>query len=293
MSFKAGLRSPLHLLQPGDEAALEAFLLPYATSSMFLRANVRAAGLVDRGEPLQGTYVAAREADAITGVVGHAWNGMVMLQAPARLAELARAAVATSGRDVDGLIGPWDQVVAARTALGLDDAAMRHTSKELLMSLQLDDLVIPTAVADGSVTVSAATRDDVELLVRWRKQYLIELFASPDDKRLDDEAREGIRRSVDAGELFVASVDDGPVAMTAFNASLPDMVQVGGVFTPPGWRCEGYARAVVAGSLIAARQRGVTGAILFTDESGHAQRPYAAIGFRTIGDYGLMLVSRG
>jgi len=45
----------LRTLQPGDEAALDAFLARHAESSMFLRSNARAAGLVDRGEPLQAT----------------------------------------------------------------------------------------------------------------------------------------------------------------------------------------------------------------------------------------------
>ena len=42
-------------LRPGDEAALEAFLAGRAESSMFLRANLRTAGLVDGSGPAQGT----------------------------------------------------------------------------------------------------------------------------------------------------------------------------------------------------------------------------------------------
>ncbi|WP_437959361.1 hypothetical protein WME76_06700 [Sorangium sp. So ce119] len=37
----------LRTLVPGDEAALEAFLVQHAESSMFLRSNLRAAGLVE------------------------------------------------------------------------------------------------------------------------------------------------------------------------------------------------------------------------------------------------------
>lgn len=50
----------LSRLGRGDEAALERFLRAHADSSMFLRANARRAGLVDRGQRLQATYVAAR-----------------------------------------------------------------------------------------------------------------------------------------------------------------------------------------------------------------------------------------
>ena len=68
-------------------------------------------------------------------------------------------------------------------------------------------------------------------------------------------------------------------------------MQVGGVWTPPETRGRGYARCVVAGSLLHARAQGVTRALLFTMESNVAAvRAYEALGFRRIGDYGLMLV---
>ena len=52
----------LKTLSLGDEDHLRNFLAPYEASSMFLLANSRAAGLVDQGQALQGTYVAAIEA---------------------------------------------------------------------------------------------------------------------------------------------------------------------------------------------------------------------------------------
>jgi len=107
---------------------LDAFLARHADSSMFLRSNARAAGLVDRGEPGQGTYVAAFEHGVIVGVAAHCWNGMVLVQAPGHVATLAREAVRRSGRTVAGFSGPWDQVVAARHALGLSEGTTRKTA---------------------------------------------------------------------------------------------------------------------------------------------------------------------
>ncbi len=75
-------------------------------------------------------------------------------------------------------------------------------------------------------------------------------------------------------------------------AALPDMVQIGGVWTPPPLRGLGYGRCVVAGALLAARRAGVTRAVLFTDDDNHgARRAYAAIGFDLVGDYGLVLLA--
>ncbi|HEY6061485.1 MAG TPA: GNAT family N-acetyltransferase, partial [Gemmatimonadales bacterium] len=79
-----------------------------------------------------------------------------------------------------------------------------------------------------------------------------------------------------------------PVAFSAFNAALPDIVQVGGVWTPPELRNRGYGRAVVAGSLLDARSRGVTRAVLFAERED-AKRAYVGIGFRVVGEYGLLL----
>src|SRR5438552_2962199 len=62
-----------------------------------------------------------------------------------------------------------------------------------------------------------------------------------------------------------------PLSYTAFNARLPDIVQVGGVWTPPALRGRGYARCAVAGSLLEARAGGARRAILFTSSASAAR----------------------
>ncbi len=82
--------------------------------------------------------------------------------------------------------------------------------------------------------------------------------------------------------------DGGLVSYSAFNARLPDIVQIGGVWTPPELRGRGYGRAVVAGSLLDVRALGVRRAVLFAERED-AKRAYAGIGFRVVGEYGLVL----
>ncbi len=72
--------------------------------------------------------------------------------------------------------------------------------------------------------------------------------------------------------------------MTNFNAALPAIVQVGGVYTPPDFRGQGYARRAVALHLEQAREAGVREAILFAANPA-ASRAYEAIGFTQIGGY--------
>jgi predicted GNAT family acetyltransferase len=83
-------------------------------------------------------------------------------------------------------------------------------------------------------------------------------------------------------------VDDTPVSVCTHNARVSETVQIGGAWTPPELRGRGYARRVVAGSLREAEWEGVTRAILFTDNVA-ARCAYKALGFRRIGEYGMVV----
>ena len=108
----------LLLLGPGDEERVDTFLREHAASSLFLRSNLRAGGLVDRGQTYQGAWGAAVDRRGIHGVICHAWNGTLLLQAPRDPAVLARFIVTVSGRPIHGLIGPCAQVETARRRSG-------------------------------------------------------------------------------------------------------------------------------------------------------------------------------
>jgi uncharacterized protein len=282
-------------LSAGDRAALEEFLTPLAASSMFLRANSLAAGLVDRGEPLQGTYVAALEAGRITAVAAHFWNGMLVLQGPepASLEPVARAAVRRSGRELSGLVGPWRQVRAARSALGLEDRSTVLESREELYELELSRLEVPPALATGRVECRAPRAEELDLAAEWRASYSIEALGLSGGPELSATSKAEIERLAKEGSQWILLDRGVPVSYSAFNARLPDVVQVGGVWTPPELRGRGYARAVVAGSLLVARSEGALLAVLFTGEENRSARAaYEALGFRVIGDYGLVIFGR-
>jgi RimJ/RimL family protein N-acetyltransferase len=282
----------LRLLRSGDEAALDAFLATHAETSMFLRANARSAGLTDQGEPMQATYVAALDAGRITGVAAHCWNGMVLVQAPSEAAAVAREAVRRSGRSVSGFSGPWDQVVAARRALGLATARTAKDSRDELYVLDLARLVIPQALAAGVVRCRHPEAAELELLVEWRARFSIEALGAVDDAELRRSSRADVLLQHQRGADWVLLSGTTPVAYSVFNAMLPEIVQIGGVWTPPEHRARGYARSVVAGSLLAARKQGVQRAVLFADpENAMARAAYLAIGFRIMGDYGLVLLA--
>ena len=277
----------LRSLGPGDEPALEAFLVRHVDFSMFLRSNSRAAGLVYEGKPLQAQYVAAFENDHIVAVAAHCWNNMLLVQAPVDVAAVARAAVEQSGRPVAGLSGPADQVLAARSALGLDTRPAPKFGREELFALDLKDLVVPAPLADGRWTCRRPRPDELEFLVDWRVDFAREALQFPDSPTLRSACAQELRLVHERGSNWVLE-DGGLVSYSAFNARLPDIVQIGGVWTPRDLRGRGYGRAVVAGSLIEVRDQGVRRAVLFAERE-EAKRAYTGIGFRVVGEYGLVL----
>ncbi len=265
----------MRLLTEVDRPDVETFLRQRIDTSMFLLSNLRAAGFAYEGLPLHGTYAGAFDArGALAGVACHAWNGMLLLQAPNDAADLAREVVRLSGRQVAGAVGPLEQVRALNLGPGL------RSESEVLMTLDTAALKVPPLAG----ACRRPRPDELEQLAAWRYDYLVELrlgLPGADSRR---QAEEGVRR----GDQFVLEVGGRLVAASAFNARLPEAVQIGGVYTPPELRGRGYAKAVVAGSLLEVK---VPRAVLFTGEDSHAaQAAYRAIGFEHAGRYGLLLL---
>lgn len=281
----------VRVLGPGDESAVEALLAAHADSSLFLRRNLLVGGLVDRDERYHGTWAGAFDGGHLSAVAQHTRFGSMLVQAPRHVAPVVREAARASGRPVGGFVGPWPQALAARTALGFDGAPLRLESHEGLYTLPLDALIVPALLASGRTRARRATTADLDLLVRWRADYRVEASAEDDTPALLASSREDVEAGVAEGAGWVLEVEDAPVAYQQFNAMLPDVVQVGGVWTPPTLRSRGYARAVVAGALVAVRAGGVRRSVLFVaDTNLPARRAYAALGFTRIGEWALIFL---
>ncbi|MBM3547319.1 MAG: GNAT family N-acetyltransferase [Alphaproteobacteria bacterium] len=278
-------------LQPGNDLLLSDFLERRADSSMFIRANLRHSGLADTGKPYSGTYVAAFSGAAIEAVAALFWSGTVILQAPFYLGPILNHLTGLDVRPIKTLLGPLSQTDEARRLLGLRNAPTKKTSREDLFALGLERLVMPEHLAAGTWVSRRPKPNELRTLVDWRIASVIETnSASDDEEQTRRDADEVIRRLDRESAIWVLEVDGRVVSMNSFNAVMPEMVQVGGVFTPPDLRGFGFARACVAGSLAAARHRGVERAVLFTPkDNAAAQTAYRAIGFRLVGDYGIVV----
>lgn len=275
-------------LDPDDRQALETFLRTRTDSSLFLLSNLHWGGITYRGEPYQAQYVAKLVDARITAVAAHCWNGNLLLQAPESVAELMRLLAGETTRPIGGLVGPWTQVVAAREALRLADIAARTESSQDLFSLELSALIVPEPLAIGRVMCRRSVPEDRERLIEWSEAYNVEALGATAGPPLHESCTRLFERHLVEGNRWVLFDGEKPVAMAAFNAQLPDCVQLGSVWTPPALRGRGYARCVVAGALCDAQNQGVRRAVLFA-HNPWAKRAYKALGFRFVGNYGSIL----
>ncbi|MCK8464365.1 GNAT family N-acetyltransferase [Aliiroseovarius sp. S1339] len=270
--------------QAGDEAAIDTFLAHHAETSMFLRSNLSRFGLFNR-EHTHATEFWLSGSEQIEAVFGISNTGFAMSQAPrVTAAHWDAFAAEVAGRQLAGITGETRQVDAAKRALRVEDADWALDAPEPLYRLPLANLNVP----DQPGTIRKSVEADRDLIFSWARAYAAELHMSSPE-RLDEEAQGRTDRALETGDVRILEVNGQPVAMTAINARLPDMIQIGGVYTPRDLRGKGYARRVVALHLAEEREQGVASAILFA--SGPAAcRAYEAIGFRHIGSYALAIL---
>ena len=264
-----------------DRAEIETFLRGRIQTSMFPLLNLLEHGWNSDAEYAMRFWV-REEGGLVRDVLGLTNGGMVMPQCPTM--DPADAPVALLGQRITGFIGLADQVRPIQAALGLAETPANLDRDEPLMALDLAELQVPDG--PGGIIPLALAPPDV--ILDWMTTYEIEALQTPREEAAED-AKGSYARYCQRGS-HVALMDKGrPLAMTGFNAQLPGIVQIGGVFTPPDLRSLGYARRALALHLQQARKEGVGRSVLFS-ASEAAQRTYAAIGYRQIGQWTLCLL---
>ncbi|WP_259462673.1 GNAT family N-acetyltransferase [Ruegeria conchae] len=212
-------------------------------------------------------------------------EGMILSQCPnCSDDELAEAISLIRGHALFGIASEATQARWLMQLGGWEDRPATLNSDEPGFSLELDQLRIPDVSGARLVPLDEVDRAITE---NWRHDYLIEAMDFAPD-RAKTQAGEDFEAYCTRDSHRVLLVNDRPVAMTGFNARLPEIVQIGGVYTPPELRGRGYARLAVALHLSEARDAGVSRSVLFA-ASDSAARAYMAIGFQPAGYFSLIL----
>lgn len=179
--------------------------------------------------------------------------------------------------ELPGVSGPRENAEAlAEVWVRYSGGSVREAMASRLF--RLETLVPPSAGGAGR----RATEDDVELLMRWGRDFAIEAMGH--DRSADD--REvSTRRMVTTDSVVIWEDGGRPVSMAVASAPIGGMSRVGPVYTPPDHRAHGYGSAVTAAVSQAARDAGAHDVILFTDLANPTSNSiYQKIGYRPVYD---------
>lgn len=272
-------RAAMRLAGEADRAAILACLMPHAERAMFPLNNLLHYGF-GPGHPLAVTMWLSQAAHRVSDVLTLTGNGMLMPFLPS--GDFASCRRALSGREVSGLVGPRDWVRGLEAALGLrTQRTLDHDEPHFL--LEIADIAVP----EGPGRIVPLADAPAEVIKDWMLDYQTATLGTP-PRQAAERVRQSYARYIDRQSHVVLMEGAAPLAMTGFNAQVPDMVQVGGVYTPPELRGRGHARRALALHL---RDSGARRATLFS-ASEAAARAYRGLGFRQIGDWALVLLAQ-
>jgi predicted GNAT family acetyltransferase len=218
----------------------------------------------------------------IVGMAAHCANGVIQVHGKPAIAIEARRPLSR----VAAVAGPPDVMKAAIDALGFSDRPVAQLSREILMSVETDKLVLPEILSQPDVRSRRATKDDLPLLIEWRKRYFQEVHSTDPGESLLKEVSEHQEK----GWLWVLEVGGQIVNTADFSAVFPHLVQIEYAWGPPELRAKKYGRSTVAGALAIVKPEGIRRAVFNTDENNLAvQNAIAPVGFRKTGDHHVTL----
>jgi GNAT superfamily N-acetyltransferase len=248
---------------------------------MFPLTNLRDHGLSGDAPQRQDLWL-TRQGGQVTDVLALNHAGLLLPVLPS--ASYAAAARVLAGRKIMGVIGRQDWARGMQNACGLSGPFTLNRD-EPHFELPLSALQMPQG-AGQIVPLAQAPADTIK---SWIHAYMIEALDTP-KAQADVEVFTRYDRYVAANSHVVLMDGTQPLAMCGFNARLPQIVQVGGVYTPPALRGLGHARRAIGQQLAQARAAGVQRAVLFA-ASDTAASTYRALGFEQIGQWTLLLLA--
>jgi GrpB-like predicted nucleotidyltransferase (UPF0157 family)/predicted GNAT family acetyltransferase len=283
----------IRLLNIQDIKKLEEYLAPHKSECMFICSNLKEVGIEYKGAAFQGEYFGhfSDSLEQLDGVIAHYWNGNVMMHASDQtiLEQLVIHLRNKTKRSIAGVLGPNIQAEYVIKNLGLSYANFSINRNEGLYGIDLETLNELDILNNFDIVSTKEVSKD--LLIKWMKSYDIEALGASNDDDLEKQVEEHWNNHLQKNDSWVLLSDGTPVSLSAFNARLDDMVQIGPVWTPPEHRNKGFARLLLRYTLVQEKRKGTKKAILFTDNPA-AIKAYQAIGFAKIGDYRLALLEK-
>lgn len=192
-------------------------------------------------------------------------------------AELLVEELVGEGRRVPGMLGPSD--VAAAVAHAWSRVANGRCELERQQRVyEIREMKTPAPTRGG---LRLASGRDVDLVSRWRYQFVLGIFGTANRKESDRVT--SLR--VEARDVYLWE-DGRPVSMVMKTRPTRRGISVSYVYTPPGSRRRGYATACVAELSRVLLGAGWEFCSLFADVKNEtANRIYQRIGYRPVCGY--------
>jgi predicted GNAT family acetyltransferase len=142
--------------------------------------------------------------------------------------------------------------------------------------MRLTDVRFPPAIPGQ---FRAATMVDLDVTAPWGEGFSRELGLDP---TVD---RRNVARRIELNRLFLWC-DPEPVSMAGISGPTPNGIRVNFVYTPPGARGKGYARACVARLSQSMLDSGKKFVFLYVDaDNPRTNRLYTSIGYDPVCDW--------
>ena len=137
----------------------------------------------------------------------------------------------------------------------------------------------------GGEEIIRCTEHDLEILHPLQKDYMKEEVAVPGRAITDAEVDISLRNILKNQLCFALTVDGDIVAKANTNAIGINCVQIGGVYTHPLYRRNGYAGALVTALCNRARRSGKQPVLFVKEKNTPAFTLYKKLGFAECGRY--------
>lgn len=218
-------------------------------------------------------YLAWVEGRAVLGVVVHMAERNIVLSTMSSSAviQLFVHDLLQTGRQLPGVAGPPTEAQAFVSTW----EKLTHGTAKLAMNLQIHQLtqVQPVATAEGYLR--RAEQCDRALILEWSQAFDREVFGT-----VQAWTEQVVERQLRRGRIYLWQ-DGQPVSMATGRGSNPGNGHIGPVYTPPGYRSQGYATACVAALSQQLLDQGCPSCFLFTDrDNATSNHIYRTIGYQ-------------
>jgi hypothetical protein len=206
-------------------------------------------------------------------------RNLILTHTPEAALRLVAEELLESGVDVPGAVGP----LTTADAFAALWAELRGCVPQIAMNARiykLTEVIVPTSVPGAK---RMAALQDVDLLLDWMTGFHYE--AVPREPFTAEGMRTSIENKIALEYFFLWEFEGRPVSVAALARPTAHTFTINSVYTPPEFRGQGFASALVAQLSQAVLDGGKDCCVLYTDLANPTSNSiYQRIGYRPLCD---------